>query len=53
VEVFADVNWQTLATTFLEPPLAALVGQRLRVGSTPTTASLVEALRAGEPNATG
>jgi energy-coupling factor transport system ATP-binding protein len=46
-EVFDEVNWPTLASTFLEPPLASRVGQRLRLGSTPTTTSLVEALRRG------
>jgi energy-coupling factor transport system ATP-binding protein len=43
-EVFAEVNWPALAETYLEPPLAARVGARLGVGSTPTEASLVEAL---------
>jgi energy-coupling factor transport system ATP-binding protein len=45
-EVFADVNWPTLASTYLEPPFAARVGARLGLGATPTGASLVEALRA-------
>jgi len=43
-DVFAAANWNVLASTYLEPPLAALVGARLGVGSTPTEASLVEAL---------
>lgn len=43
-EVFAEPNWEVLASTYLEPPLAAKVGARLGVGSTPTEASLVEAL---------
>ncbi len=43
-EVFAEPNWPALAATYLEPPLAARVGARLGVGSTPTEASLVEAL---------
>ena len=34
----------TLASTYLEPPLAARVGARLGLGSTPTEQSLVEAL---------
>ena len=46
-EVFAAANWNALASTYLEPPLAARVGARLGVGSTPTDASLVEALAAG------
>ena len=45
-EVFAEAAWETLASTFLEPPLTARVGARLGLGSTPTEASLVEALRA-------
>jgi energy-coupling factor transport system ATP-binding protein len=43
-EVFAAPAWPTLATTYLEPPLAARAGARLGLGSTPTEASLVEAL---------
>ena len=31
-EVFAEPNWPTLASTFLEPPLAARVGARARRG---------------------
>jgi len=46
-DVFAEPAWATLASTFLEPPLPARVGARLRLGSTPTDASLVAAL-AGE-----
>lgn len=42
--VFAESAWPTLAKTFLEPPLAARVGARLGLGSTPTEAGLVEAL---------
>jgi energy-coupling factor transport system ATP-binding protein len=43
-EVFAEPNWPTLASTYLEPPLAARVGARAGVGPTPTEASVVEAL---------
>jgi energy-coupling factor transport system ATP-binding protein len=43
-EVFAETAWPTLASTYLEPPLAARVGDRLGLGSTPTEAALVEAL---------
>ena len=42
--VFAEPAWPTLRSTFLEPPLAATVGARLGLGSTPTEASLVAAL---------
>ena len=44
-EVFAEANWPVLATTFLEPPLAARVGARLGLGSTPTIGALIDALR--------
>lgn len=46
-EAFAEPNWPVLAETYLEPPLAARVGARLGVGSTPTEADLVAALAAG------
>jgi len=45
-DVFAEAGWPTLATTYLEPPLAASVGAHLDLGSTPTEASLIEALAA-------
>jgi energy-coupling factor transport system ATP-binding protein len=45
-EVFAESAWPVLASTYLEPPLAARVGARLGLGSTPTEGSLVEALAA-------
>lgn len=44
-EVFAEEAWPTLASTYLEPPYAAVVGARLGLGSTPTIDSVVEALR--------
>jgi energy-coupling factor transport system ATP-binding protein len=44
--VFAPESWETLSSTYLEPPFASVVGQRLSVGSTPTDAGLIEALRA-------
>jgi energy-coupling factor transport system ATP-binding protein len=44
--VFARDAWETLGSTYLEPPFAAVVGDRLGLGSTPTDASLVAALRA-------
>jgi energy-coupling factor transport system ATP-binding protein len=43
-EVFAERSWEMLASTYLEPTLAARVGARLGLGSTPTESSLVEAL---------
>ena len=45
-DVFGEASWDVLASTYLEPPLAARVGARLGLGSTPTEASLVGALAA-------
>jgi energy-coupling factor transport system ATP-binding protein len=45
-EVFAREAWEALASTYLEPPRAAVAGERLGLGSTPTDASLVEAVAA-------
>ncbi len=42
-EAFAEQHWATLASTYIEPPLAARVGARLGLGSTPTERALVEA----------
>lgn len=44
-EVFAASSWPALASTYLEPPLAAVVGDQLGLGTTPTDAALVDALR--------
>jgi energy-coupling factor transport system ATP-binding protein len=43
-EVFAEPAWPTLASTLLEPPLAARIGASLGVGFTPTESGLVDAL---------
>jgi len=43
-EVFAETAWPALASTFLEPPLAARIGARLRLGATPTDEALEAAL---------
>ena len=43
--VFGRDSWERLRSTFLEPPFAALVGDRLGLGPTPTERSLVEAMR--------
>ena len=45
-EVFAETAWPALADTYLEPPLAARVGARLGLGSTPTETALVDTLAA-------
>jgi energy-coupling factor transport system ATP-binding protein len=44
--VFGRASWEALRSTYLEPPLAARIGERLGLGSTPTDASLIGALRA-------
>jgi energy-coupling factor transport system ATP-binding protein len=43
-EVFAPSGWELLRSTYLEPTLAARVGERLALGSTPTQAALLAAL---------
>jgi energy-coupling factor transport system ATP-binding protein len=45
-DAFGEAAWPTLASTYLEPPLAARVGARLGLGATPTEAALVGALTA-------
>ena len=42
---FAADAWDALRSTFLEPPLPGRVGERLKLGSTPTDALLIAALR--------
>ena len=42
--VFSAEHAGTLASTFLEPPLAARLGERLGIGATPTEADLLAAL---------
>ena len=48
--VFGEPDWPELRAAFLEPPLPAVVGSRLGLGSTPTEAVLVAALAAGLRN---
>jgi energy-coupling factor transport system ATP-binding protein len=45
-DAFAEPAWPMLASTSIEPPLAARLGARLGLGSTPTEGRLVEALAA-------
>jgi energy-coupling factor transport system ATP-binding protein len=45
---FAADAWDGLRSTYLEPPLAARIGHRLGLGSTPTDASLIAAMRASD-----
>jgi energy-coupling factor transport system ATP-binding protein len=44
-EVFAEKHWRALKSTNLGPPLAAQMGHKLGLGTTPTEESLVAALR--------
>jgi energy-coupling factor transport system ATP-binding protein len=48
-DVFAEPAWPTLASTFLEPPLAARIGARLGLRPTPTDAALLAALGGATP----
>jgi energy-coupling factor transport system ATP-binding protein len=45
-EVFAEAAWPTLASSFIEPPVAARIGARLGLGSTPTERAFVDAMAA-------
>ena len=50
--VFAETAWGDLRATYLQPPLPAVAGARLGLGSTPTDAAVVAALAAdGAPQA--
>jgi energy-coupling factor transport system ATP-binding protein len=52
--VFSEPRWPVLASTYLEPPLAARIGARLDLGPTPTDRALVaRALEAGERGVSG
>jgi energy-coupling factor transport system ATP-binding protein len=46
--VFAAGSWEALRSTYLEPPLPATLGARLKLGDTPTDEALLTALSAGE-----
>jgi energy-coupling factor transport system ATP-binding protein len=43
-EVFARSSWEALSSTYLEPPRAAVIGERAGLGSTPTDAALITRL---------
>ena len=43
--VFAEPAWETLRSTYLEPPLAARLGARLELGETPTDEALLSAMQ--------
>jgi len=45
-EVFAAANWASLRSTNLQPPHAAVVSEKMGLGSMPTRAALVAALTA-------
>jgi energy-coupling factor transport system ATP-binding protein len=42
--VFAEPSWEELRSTYLEPPLPAIIGSRMGLGSTPTDDALLAAL---------
>jgi energy-coupling factor transport system ATP-binding protein len=42
--VFGELSWDALRSTYLEPPLPALMGARLGLGATPTDHALLSAL---------
>jgi energy-coupling factor transport system ATP-binding protein len=44
--VFGESSWEALRSTYLEPPLAAVLGARLGLGATPTDEALLSALSA-------
>ncbi len=44
VSAFDEASWDALRSTYLEPPLPAILGSRLGVGATPTDAALLAAL---------
>ena len=46
-EVFAKRNWETLGSTFLEPPFAARVAARLGLQGVVTDGGIVAALSSG------
>jgi hypothetical protein len=41
---FAEASWEALRSTYLEPPLPAVVGAKLGLGDTPTDDALLAAL---------
>jgi energy-coupling factor transport system ATP-binding protein len=47
--VFAPEAWPALRSTWLEPPLPAVIGERLGLGSTPTDGALLDGLRRARP----
>ena len=51
--VFGEPSWAELRAANLEPPLPAVVGERLGLGPTPTDAALVAALLAAGRGARG
>jgi len=42
--VFGEPSWEALRSTYLEPPLPAVIGARLGLGTTPTDATLLSVL---------
>lgn len=48
--VFGEAAWGTLRSTYLEPPLSAVIGSRLGLDGTPTEDALLAALAQGAAN---
>lgn len=42
--VFAESSWDALRSTYLQPPLAAVLGARMGLGATPTDEALLAAI---------
>jgi energy-coupling factor transport system ATP-binding protein len=51
--VFGEARWETLRSTYLEPPAAAVAGARLGLGATPTDGALVASLAGSEADRRG
>lgn len=45
-DVFGRAAWETLRSTYVEPPLPAVIGDRQGLGATPTDEALISALAA-------
>jgi len=52
-QVFAQESWPVLESTFLEPPLPAVIGARAGLGATPTDSSLIAAIGRGNAGQRG
>jgi len=50
---FSEASWDALRSTYLEPPLPAVIGSRLGLGETPTDGALLAALTREAPATPG